>query len=51
MGERLHRECWQRGLYSRIRGDIYLLAPPLVTTDAEIDRIINTLGEAIRAVK
>jgi adenosylmethionine-8-amino-7-oxononanoate aminotransferase len=51
MGERLHRECCQRGLYSRIRGDIYLLAPPLVTSDAEIDRIINILGDAVRALK
>src|SRR4029453_7180814 len=24
MGDRLHRECCKRGLYSRIRGDIYL---------------------------
>jgi adenosylmethionine-8-amino-7-oxononanoate aminotransferase len=51
MGERLHRECCARGLYSRIRGDIYLLAPPLVTTDAQVDRIINILGEAVKALK
>src|SRR5262245_38530834 len=50
MGERLHKECCKRGLYSRIRGDIYLLAPPFVTTDAQIDHIINTVGEAVQAI-
>jgi adenosylmethionine-8-amino-7-oxononanoate aminotransferase len=50
MGERLHQECCKRGLYSRIRGDIYLIAPPFVTTDAQIDQIVNTVGESIRAL-
>ena len=27
MGDRLHKECCKRGLYSRIRGDIYLPGP------------------------
>jgi hypothetical protein len=26
-----------------------MVAPPLVTTDAQIDRIVNILGEAIPA--
>jgi adenosylmethionine-8-amino-7-oxononanoate aminotransferase len=51
MGERLHQECCKRGLYSRIRGDIYLLAPPFVTPDAQIDRIVNILGDSVRALK
>jgi adenosylmethionine-8-amino-7-oxononanoate aminotransferase len=50
MGERLHQECTKRGLYSRVRGDTYLLAPPFVTTDAEIDRIVNILGESVKAL-
>jgi adenosylmethionine-8-amino-7-oxononanoate aminotransferase len=50
MGERLHKECCNRGLYSRIRGDIYLLSPPFVTTDAQLDRIINIVGESIRVL-
>jgi len=50
MGEKLHQECCKRGLYSRIRGDTYLLAPPFVTTDAQIDQIINTVGESVRAL-
>ena len=50
MGERLHKECCKRGLYSRIRGDIYLLAPPFVTTDEQLDRIVNILGESVKAL-
>src|SRR5262245_20647899 len=50
MGERLHKECCKRGLYSRIRGDIYCLAPPFVTTDGQIDQIVNILGESVRAL-
>ena len=50
MGGKLHQECCKRGLYSRTRGDTYLLAPPYVTTDAQIDRIINIVGESVRAL-
>jgi putrescine---pyruvate transaminase len=48
-GERLYRECVQRGLFSRFRGDIYMLAPPFVITDEQIDRMVNILGDAIPA--
>jgi adenosylmethionine-8-amino-7-oxononanoate aminotransferase len=30
--------------------DCICLAPPLVTTDADIDRIVNIVGETIPAV-
>jgi adenosylmethionine-8-amino-7-oxononanoate aminotransferase len=49
MGARVQQECYRRGLVSRIKDDIYLLAPPFVVTDAEIDRMVNILGEAIPA--
>ena len=39
-----------RGLYTRVVMDCVCLAPPLVTTDAEIDRIVNIVGETIPAV-
>jgi putrescine---pyruvate transaminase len=39
-----------RGLYTRVVMDCICLAPPLVTTDAEINRIVNTVGETIPAV-
>jgi adenosylmethionine-8-amino-7-oxononanoate aminotransferase len=50
VGFRLHEETQKRGLFSRHRGDVFLLAPPLVTTDAEIDRILQIMGEAVPAV-
>ena len=39
-----------RGLYTRVAMDCICLAPPLVTTDAQIDRIVDTVGETIPAV-
>jgi len=48
-GARVQKECYRRGLVSRIQGDIYMLAPPFVVSDADIDRIVSILGEAIPA--
>lgn len=48
-GTRLYKECVKRGLWSRFREDIYMLAPPLVIREDQIDRIINILGDAIPA--
>jgi putrescine---pyruvate transaminase len=39
-----------RGLYTRVAMDCICLAPPLVTTDAELDRIVSIVGETITAV-
>ena len=39
-----------RGLYTRVALDCICIAPPLVTTDAEIDRIVETVREAVPAV-
>src|SRR5687768_10919763 len=39
-----------RGLYTRVAMDCLCLAPPLVTTDAKLDRIVNIVGETIPAV-
>jgi adenosylmethionine-8-amino-7-oxononanoate aminotransferase len=49
VGAKLHAECVRRGLFSRFRNDIYVLAPPLVTSDEDIDRIVNIVGESIPA--
>jgi adenosylmethionine-8-amino-7-oxononanoate aminotransferase len=45
----VQREMNQRGLYTRARGDVICLAPPLVTTAAQIDRIVEIVREAIPA--
>jgi adenosylmethionine-8-amino-7-oxononanoate aminotransferase len=50
VGARIHAECRQRGLFSRYRGDIYMLAPPYVITDAQIDRAVGILADSVHAV-
>ncbi len=50
VGFRVHEETQKRGLFTRHRGDVFLLAPPLVTTDAELDRILQIVGESIPVV-
>ena len=50
MGERVLKECYKNGLVSRIRGDIYCVAPAFVVTDEQIDTIVNVLGAAIKTV-
>jgi len=49
VGAQVQREMNQRGLYTRARGDVICLAPPLVTTAAQIDRIVEIVREAIPA--
>ena len=48
-GVRVQKECYKRGLVSRIKDDIYMVAPPFVISDSDIDRIVNIVGEAIPA--
>jgi adenosylmethionine-8-amino-7-oxononanoate aminotransferase len=50
VGGRIHAEARARGLFSRVRGDVFVLAPPLVTPDDLLDRIAEILAEATRAV-
>jgi beta-alanine--pyruvate transaminase len=42
-------KCWEKGFYVRYGGDTIQLAPPFISTEAEIDLLINALGEAILA--
>lgn len=49
VGSRLYKEMLQRGLLTRVRGDVICLAPPLVTTAEQLDRIVEIIGEAIPA--
>jgi putrescine---pyruvate transaminase len=48
-GLRLYQECCKRGLVSRIKDDIFMLAPAFVISDADLDKCVNILGEAIPA--
>jgi len=50
VGPRVHAAAVERGLFSRVRGDVFCLAPPIVIKDAELDRIVEILKDSIRAV-
>ncbi len=50
VGARIHAEAQAGGLFSRIRGDVFVLAPPFVTPDQVLDRIGETLASATKAV-
>lgn len=41
--------CWSKGFYVRYGGDTIQLAPPFISTQAEIDDLINVLGDGIKA--
>ena len=40
----------ERGLYTRVVMDCICIAPPLCSTDAEIDRLVDIVGDAISTV-
>jgi putrescine aminotransferase len=50
VGPRVHAAAQERGLFSRLRGDVFCLAPPAVTTAAQIDRIVSITKDATEAV-
>src|SRR6266498_2644681 len=47
--QRLFEGLLERGLYTRVLFDAICLAPPLITSDEQIDRIVNIVGETIPA--
>ncbi len=48
--QKLMDALMERGLYTRVVMDCICIAPPLVTSDAVLDRIVETLRETIPAV-
>jgi adenosylmethionine-8-amino-7-oxononanoate aminotransferase len=48
VGARIHAEAMARGLFSRVRGDVFVLAPPFVTPDDVLDRIAEILALATK---
>ncbi len=42
------RECFDRGILSRVTGDILALAPALIAGKTQIDQLVETLESAIR---
>jgi beta-alanine--pyruvate transaminase len=41
--------CFDAGVYVRYGGDTIQLAPPFITERAEIDKLVNVLGDALNA--
>ncbi|HEU6453942.1 MAG TPA: aspartate aminotransferase family protein [Roseateles sp.] len=41
-------DCWDKGLLIRTTGDTIALSPPLIIESSHIERIIDTLREALR---
>ena len=49
-GRKVSAGCVDRGVLIRPLGDVVVLMPPLTTTEAEVDRIVDTLAAAITDV-
>ena len=43
-------KCYEKGFYVRYGGDTIQLAPPFISTRAEIDSLISALGDSLTAV-
>jgi len=50
VGTRINAEALRGGLFSRNRGDIYMLAPPFVVSTEQIDRMVDILSDSVRGV-
>ena len=50
IGERVHAATQCRGMVTRMRGDVYNLAPCFVTEEQQIDRMAEILADAIEEV-
>lgn len=50
VGSRVHAAAQARGLFTRLRGDVFLIAPCFVTTEAQLDRMVDILGASIQEV-
>ena len=46
---RVFGRCFDAGLLIRTTGDIVALSPPLIIETPHVDRIVETLSDAIRA--
>ena len=50
IGAKVHAETVKRGMFSRVRGDCYCVAPPIVTSESTLDDIASILGDSVEAV-
>ncbi len=50
IGPQVLAETTKRGLFSRVRNDVYSLAPPIVSSESQIDEMIDILADSVKAV-
>ena len=50
VGQKVNAEAERRGLFSRVRGDVFFLAPPFITSRKQLDRGVQILAESTKAV-
>jgi adenosylmethionine-8-amino-7-oxononanoate aminotransferase len=50
MGPRVNQEMMKRGVVTRVRADSIFFAPPLVITEAQVDRLITITRDSVKAV-
>lgn len=51
LAEKVQALCLEQGLLSRVKGQSYLLAPPLCITEDELDHLLQVVREAIAAAQ
>ena len=49
-GQRVHAAAQRRGLFSRLRGDVFLMAPPIVISTDQINHLVEALTESIKEI-
>lgn len=50
VGIRVHQAAVKRGMFSRMRGDVLCLAPPIIATEQQLDQIVDIVKGAIEEV-
>jgi beta-alanine--pyruvate transaminase len=50
-GLEAHVRCFEAGVLVRFTGDILALSPPLIIDEAQIGRIVETIGAALAALE
>jgi adenosylmethionine-8-amino-7-oxononanoate aminotransferase len=50
VGPRVHLATQERGMFSRLRGDVFCIAPPVITPEPVLDRVVEIMCESTEAV-
>lgn len=51
LAEKVQALCLERGLLSRVKGQSYLLAPPLSITEDEVTHLLTIVGDVVAAAQ